>query len=130
MKESPRKKEAGLPGPASKSQVSTDINTPVPETQNFGPFLGIPSEEILETNFHCSRCNRRVRKFLKYIPEAFDCMGIYVCRCISAAAFQLENPPNSSRHWRHLVKFGKKTRTQIVVLSPKAGAVLHGQGSN
>lgn len=94
--------------------------------QNFGPFADVSTKDIHPTNFDCPRCKLRVRKHLKYIHEMADCIGIYVCDCIGAAAWQLENPPSSSSHWERLVKMAKKTGAEFVVLDPKAGATLHG----
>jgi hypothetical protein len=127
----PLSSEGALGGaPPKESQVGGDSSTPVPETQHFGPFLNLRSKDISATNFDCPSCGNRVRKFLTFVPQYADFFGVYACECSSVAAWELENAPSCSEHWERLSHLQRLNNTDIALLTPKAGANLHGQGRN
>jgi hypothetical protein len=99
--------------------------------ETFGPFLKVPSGEILAAGFTCPQCNKPVRKWpARYFPEVGDCMLILACKCISAGCWEFENPPRNSEQWSRLVRMAGKNKCEFVSLSPKAAAILYGHAQN
>lgn len=99
--------------------------------EQFGPFLDVPVAEIRPAGFDCPKCRKPVQKWsARYFPEVSDFMLIFACRCTSTGCWQLENLPQTAKHWFRIVRLAKKHRCDFVSLLPKGAAVLHGQNLN
>jgi hypothetical protein len=85
-------------------------------TEDFGPFIKVPSEQIQPAGWKCKICRKPVRRFKQIVPVLIPRLVIHACKCGTAVCWEDEQNPNK-KNWLSIIDLLKGTDTQIVIFN-------------